>query len=137
MPVMAGKCTRRRLEARVRTQFCYSICMALYNITSKKEFEEKVLESKKLVLVDFWAEWCPPCRAMAPALHDVSEELDNLMDVVKVDIEDTNENRLLAGMYGVQSIPNMPLFKDGKEVDRIIGLVSKAQLIDIVKKLTK
>lgn len=111
--------------------------MALYNITSKKEFEEKVLQSKKLVLVDFWAEWCPPCRAMAPALHDVSEELDNLMDVVKVDIEDTNENRLLAGMYGVQSIPNMPLFKDGKEVDRIIGLVSKAQLTDIVKNLTK
>ena len=111
--------------------------MALYNITSKKEFEEKVLQSDKLVLVDFWAEWCPPCRAMAPALHDVAEELDASMDVVKVDIEDTNENRLLAGMYGVQSIPNMPLFLHGKEVDRIVGMVSKAQLIDIAKKLQK
>jgi thioredoxin 1 len=110
--------------------------MALYNITTKKEFEEKVLESKKLVLVDFWAEWCPPCRAMAPALHNVSEELDDMLDVVKVDIEDTNENRLLAGMYGVQSIPNMPLFRDGKEVDRIVGMVSKGQLIDLVKKLS-
>lgn len=109
--------------------------MALYNITSKKEFEEKVLQSNKLVLVDFWAEWCPPCRAMAPALHDVADELDATLDVVKVDIEDTNENRLLAGMYGVQSIPNMPLFLKGKEVDRIVGMVSKAQLIDIVKKL--
>lgn len=111
--------------------------MALYNITSKKEFEEKVLQSKKLVFVDFWAEWCPPCRAMAPALHDVSEELDDILDVVKVDIEDTNENRLLAGMYGVQSIPNMPLFKDGKEVERIVGMVSKAQLEDVAKKLAK
>lgn len=117
-------------------QLWYSVGMALYNITSKKEFEEKVSESKKLVLVDFWAEWCPPCRAMAPVLHDVSDELDDILDVVKVDIEDTNENRLLAGMYGVQSIPNMPLFKDGKEVDRIIGMVSKGQLVDLVHKLS-
>lgn len=111
--------------------------MALYNITSKKEFEEKVLASDKLVLVDFWADWCPPCRAMAPALHDAAEELDAILDVVKVDIEDTNENRALAGEYGVQSIPNMPLFKNGKEVDRIIGMVSKAQLSELVKQLAK
>src|SRR5687768_6940799 len=111
--------------------------MALYNITTKKEFEEKVLQNDKLVLVDFWAEWCPPCRAMAPALHDVAEEHDALIDVVKVDIEDTNENRALAGEYGVMSIPNMPLFLKGKEVDRIIGLVSKGQLVDLAKKLTQ
>jgi thioredoxin 1 len=103
--------------------------MALYNITTRKEFEEMVLKSDKVVLVDFWAEWCPPCRAMAPILHDAAEEKDDLMDVIKVDIEDTDENRALAGEYDVRSIPNMPLFYGGKEMDRIIGLVTKGQLI--------
>lgn len=111
--------------------------MALYNITTRKEFEEKVLQSDKLVLVDFWADWCPPCRAMAPALHDVANEQDAILDVVKVDIEDTAENRALAGEYEVQSIPNMPLFQGGKEVDRIIGLVSKTQLTEIVTNAAK
>jgi thioredoxin 1 len=111
--------------------------MALYNITTKEEFEEKVLKNGKLVLVDFWAEWCPPCRAMAPALHDVAEEHDELIDVVKVDIEATQANQMLAGEYGVRSIPNMPLFLGGKEVERIIGLVSKGQLVDMATKLTQ
>jgi thioredoxin 1 len=103
--------------------------MALYNITTRKEFEEKVLKSDKVVLVDFWAEWCPPCRAMAPILRTAAEENDELLDVVKVDIEDTDENRNLAGEYEVQSIPNMPLFFGGKEVERIIGMVSKGELV--------
>lgn len=108
--------------------------MALYNITTKKEFEEKVLKSSKLVLVDFWAEWCPPCLAMAPTLHGVAGERDDAFDVVKVNIEATEENRTLAMEYDVRSIPNMPLFKGGKEVDRIIGLVTKGHLFDIVAK---
>jgi thioredoxin 1 len=103
--------------------------MALYNITTKQEFEEKVLNSAKVVLVDFWADWCPPCRAMAPILQEAAEENDELMDVVKVDIEDTNDNRGLAEEYGVRSIPNMPLFLDGKEVDRIVGLMSKGNIV--------
>jgi thioredoxin 1 len=103
--------------------------MALYNITSKKEFAEKVLNSNKVVLVDFWAAWCPPCRAMAPILQEAAEENDELMDVVKVDIEDTDDNRALAVEYGVRGIPNMPLFLDGKEVDRIVGLMSKGNIV--------
>lgn len=109
--------------------------MALYNITSKQEFEEKVLKSNKVVLVDFWAEWCPPCRAMSPALHDVAEEQDEIMDVVKVNIEGTEDNQMLAGEYGVRSIPNMPIFQDGKEVQRLVGLVSKDYLSDTVANL--
>ena len=111
--------------------------MALYNITTKQEFEEKVLHSNKLVLVDFWAEWCPPCRAMAPTLHSISDELNETVDVVKIDIQASYENQELAGDYGVQSIPNMPLFHGGQEIDRIIGMVSKSQLTDILSKSTK
>lgn len=110
--------------------------MALYNITTKEEFQDKVLNNDKLVLVDFWAAWCPPCLAMAPALHDIAHEHDELIDVVKIDIEATQDNQMLAGEYGVRSIPNMPLLLKGKEVERIIGLVSKAQLVDITHKLT-
>ncbi len=108
--------------------------MALYAITTKQEFEDKVLNSKKVVLVDFWAEWCPPCRAMAPILHDVSEAQDAIADIVKLDIEDTQDNAELAGQYGVRSIPNMPIFKGGKEVERIVGMVPKVQLEDMLKK---
>lgn len=107
--------------------------MASHNTTSKQEFKQYVLESKKVVLVDFWAEWCPPCRAMAPILHDVAEEMDKLADVVKVNIEDGPDNTALAGEYQVQSIPTMHMFKDGKLVDTIIGMTPKMALIDLVK----
>lgn len=109
--------------------------MALYTITTKQEFEDKVLKSNKVVLVDFWAAWCAPCRAMAPLLHDVSEELDSLTDIVKIDIEDTQDNAELAGQYGVRSIPNMPIFKNGTEVERIVGMVPKVHLEDMLKQI--
>lgn len=108
--------------------------MALINTTTKEEFEEKVINSKKVVLVDFWAEWCPPCRAMAPILHDVAEAMDKNVDIVKVDIEDGQDNALLAGKYEVRSIPNMHVFKDGKQVDQIVGMVPKLALEDTLKK---
>ncbi len=111
--------------------------MALYNITTAQEFDEKVLRSSKVVLVDFWAEWCPPCRAMAPILHDIADELDKVADIVKVDIEATADNGQLAGAYGVQSIPNMPIFKDGKEVERLVGMAPKVHLADMLQQIAK
>lgn len=104
--------------------------MALLNTTTSKEFEEKVLKSKKTVLVDFWAAWCPPCVAMAPILHKVADELDETVDIVKVNIEESADNNRLAGEHRVQSIPNMVIFKDGKEVDRIIGMVPEFVLTE-------
>ncbi len=105
----------------------------MYNTTTKQEFDDKVLNSSKVVLVDFWAEWCPPCHAMAPALHSISEKMDKDIDVVKVNIEDGQDNARLAGEYGVQSIPNMHIFKKGKQVDQIIGMVPAPHLEDVLK----
>jgi thioredoxin 1 len=108
--------------------------MALFNTTTNDEFEQKVLKSQKLVLVDFWAEWCPPCRAMAPTLHKIADAMDKDLDVVKVDIEDTQDNAQLAGQYEVRSIPNMLVFKDGKVVDTLIGMMPELALVDALKK---
>ncbi len=111
--------------------------MALYNTTTVAEFEEKVLKSEKTVLVDFWAEWCPPCRAMAPILHDVAEAMDKDVDIVKVNIEDGAENAELAGEYEIRSIPNMHVFKGGKPVDQVVGMVPRPALEDILNKQIK
>lgn len=107
--------------------------MALVVTTTKQEFEEKVLKSKKVVLVDFWAQWCPPCRAMAPTLEKIAKEMDANVDVVKVDTEASRENAELAGQYEVRSIPNMNVFKDGKVVDTVIGMVPQQMLESTLK----
>jgi len=108
--------------------------MALIITNTRQEFEEKVLKSKKVVLVDFWANWCPPCRAMAPILVKVAESMDADVDVVKVDTEASKDNALLASEYEVRSIPNMNVFKDGKVVDTIIGMVPQQTLETTLKK---
>ena len=109
--------------------------MALYNTTTQKEFKEKVLESNKVVLVDFWAEWCPPCRMMAPVLEASAKKLDKDFDVVKVNIEDSADNQHLAGEYEVRSIPNMIIFKNGKAVKTFIGAMPQHVLEGELKDL--
>ena len=108
--------------------------MAVLNLTTKKDFEEKAKNSDKLVLVDFWAEWCPPCRMMAPILDDMSKKFDGKLDIVKVNVEESDENKELAAEHGVQGIPNMQIYKDGKVVDQIVGMVPAAGLEDELKK---
>lgn len=102
--------------------------MALTNTTSNKDFTDKVIKSDKVVLVDFWAQWCMPCRMMAPILENVADKLGKDVDVVKVDVEASQDNGMLAGKYGVQGIPNMQVFKDGKVVAQIIGMRPQAAL---------
>ena len=79
--------------------------MSLTNVTTRQEFEKHVLKNDKLVLVDFWADWCPPCKMMAPILHDISESMKDEVDIVKVDVEASQENSLLAAEHHVQRIP--------------------------------
>ena len=108
--------------------------MALIVTTTRQEFEEKVLKSNKVVLVDFWAQWCPPCRAMAPILQQVGDQMDDKVDVVKIDIEASPENGQLAQEHGVQGIPNMQVYKDGKVVDQLVGMVPAGVLQDTLLK---
>ncbi|MEI6970505.1 MAG: thioredoxin [bacterium] len=88
-------------------------------------WESEVVKSSVPVLVDFWAEWCGPCRALAPALDELSVEMAGKLKVVKVDID---ENRQLAVQFNVASIPTLLLLKEGKEQARMVGLMSKVAL---------
>jgi thioredoxin 1 len=90
------------------------------------EFQREVLEAPGLTIVDFWAEWCVPCKRLAPALEELAQELDGQVRVAKVDV-DGNLNT--PGSYGVSSIPTLLVFRDGKVLDSMVGFVSKDQLL--------
>ena len=88
-------------------------------------FAAEVLDSDKPVLVDFWADWCGPCKMIAPALEEISEELGEQVQIVKMDIMESTDT---PAKYGVQSIPLMVLFKNGEPVAQKLGAAPKSQL---------
>ncbi|TET16049.1 MAG: thioredoxin [Dehalococcoidia bacterium] len=90
-----------------------------------KSFNEVVLEAKMPFLVDFWAPWCAPCRAIAPVVGELAAEYEGRVGFVKVNVD---ENTRVATEYGIRSIPTLLLFKDGKPMTQIVGLRSKAEL---------
>lgn len=94
-------------------------------------FETDVLSSNLPVLVDFWAEWCGPCKALGPKLEEISSELGEKLKVVKLNID---ENPDAPSKYGVRGIPTMILFKSGKEVDSIVGNHSKENIVAMIEK---
>ncbi len=101
------------------------------NIVTTQDFEEKVLKSTTPVLVDFYAEWCPPCKAAEPILEELSEEFSDKVEFVKIDVD---ENGDVAQQYSVMSIPTTILFKDGSEVSRQIGFAGKDGFVNLLKK---
>lgn len=94
-------------------------------------FEEQVLNSKGCVLVDFWAEWCGPCRALAPILEKVSDDMDGRAKVLKLNI---SENPNSPAKFSVKSIPTIILFKDGEEVEQLVGNQPKDTIVELIKK---
>src|SRR4051794_27714503 len=96
------------------------------------DFKKVVLESKEPVLVDFWATWCAPCRAIAPAIDELAATYRGKIRVAKVNID---ENQDTPQQYGVRSIPTLLLFKGGQVVEQIVGAVPKSRLEDALKKV--
>jgi thioredoxin 1 len=92
-------------------------------------FEADVLSASGLVLVDFWAEWCGPCKMIAPLLNDIAEEFDGQVTVAKLNID---QNDATPPKYGIRGIPTLLLFKDGAVVDTKVGALSKTQLTEFL-----
>jgi len=96
---------------------------------TEKSFDEVLVATEGLVMVDFWAEWCGPCQAIAPVLEELAEASESRVTLMKVNVD---ENHGLAARYGIQSIPTILFFKEGAVVDRVLGAAPKAVLQSIV-----
>ena len=95
-------------------------------IATNTNFDE-LLQEEKLVIVDFWATWCGPCRMLSPLLDEVEEEMADKVEVVKVNVDDADE---IAMRYRIMSIPTLLFFKNGQMVDRSVGAMPKSALVD-------
>ena len=100
--------------------------MALIGDVTDGDFEERVLRSKTLVLVDFWAEWCVPCHMVSPVVEEIGRDKGTALEVAKLNIDDNPE---ITRKYGVMSIPTLMLFKDGLELARVVGARGKDALL--------
>lgn len=104
--------------------------MEIKNITSEEEFKKEIAADVP-VLVDFWANWCNPCKMQAPILHEFAEEMGEKIKVIKVDVDEVSS---LCYEYSVASIPTLMVFKKGELLDKTIGLTTKAGLSELIIK---
>jgi len=95
-------------------------------------FESEVLKSDKPCLVDFWAEWCGPCRMVGPVVEEIAKDYTEKLKVGKLNVDDNSKT---AAQYGIMSIPSLLFFKGGKVVDQIIGAVPKKQIVQRIEKI--
>ncbi len=95
-------------------------------------FDAEVLKSDKPVLIDFWAPWCGPCRAISPLVEQLASEFGDKIKFVKCNVDD---NPTSPGKYGIRSIPTLMFFKDGYVVDHVIGIVAKSKLEEVINKI--
>ena len=93
--------------------------------TNDQNFKTDVLDSKQPVLVDFWAEWCGPCKAIAPSLEELSDEMANKLKIVKINVD---ENPSISQTYSIRSIPALMIFKDGEKISEKMGALPKSAL---------
>ena len=94
------------------------------------DFESQVKQSDTLTLVDFWADWCGPCKMIAPTVEELAEEYQGRLKVFKLDVD---ENQRTAQQYAVRSIPSLLFFKDGKVVETVVGAVRKQRLEEVIE----
>jgi thioredoxin 1 len=99
------------------------------NDVSDATFEEEILKSDVPALIDFWATWCAPCKAIAPIVEEMAAKYDGKLKVCKMNVDD---NQSTPGKYGVRSIPTLILFKNGEVADQVIGAVSKSHIEDFI-----
>ena len=96
----------------------------------EKNFEEEVLKTDKKVLVDFYADWCGPCKMMLPVIDDIAKELDGKVKVGKVNVDNNQE---LAIQYDVMSIPTIMVFENGKSIKTFVGVTDKQEILEVLK----
>lgn len=90
-------------------------------------FKSTVIESEKPVIVDFWAEWCGPCKKLSPMIEEIADEMGDKVTVAKVDVD---ANRQLSALFQIMSIPSVLIFKDGEKVDEFVGVRPKAEIVE-------